>query len=421
MPLPSPDYREAERWLLSRELFGMRFGLDRMRRLLTVLGSPQRAFRTIHIVGTNGKSSVTRFASALLAAEGLRAGAYTSPHLVRFGERIQIEGREIDDATFADAVARVRRATALVERSLTEGDRVTQFEALTAVAFLVLAEARVEVAAIEAGLGGRFDATNVIDSEVQVLTSVGLEHTRWLGPTVADIAREKLDVVRPGATLVCGPVPPEAEAVAERVCRERRARLVPVGEGEGDVDGGELAARGRFQRLNFALARRAVACFLGRPLSALAVRRAARTTVPGRLEQIGERPLTIVDVAHNPDAVRALCASLDEVLADRRPRVAIVAILDDKDAAAMLRELGAAFDVLVLTRATNLRSLPAATLDTLAAKVAPAARRETAVDAHSALARARELAGADGCVVVTGSIYLVGDLLRPPGAPPSML
>src|SRR3954467_15208354 len=160
-------YAEAERYLLSLELFGMRFGLDRMRRLMTVLGSPQERFGTIHVAGTNGKSSTVRMAAAILARHGLRAGAYLSPHLVSFTERIRIDDRDLSEERFGAAVTRVARAAEKVNRTLEEGDRVTQFEALTAAAYSELAEAGVDVAVIEAGLGGRYDATNVIPSRGQ--------------------------------------------------------------------------------------------------------------------------------------------------------------------------------------------------------------------------------------------------------------
>src|SRR3712207_6195907 len=157
----------------------MRFGLDRMRRLLTALGSPQDAFRTIHVVGTNGKSSTVRMTAAILERHGVATGAYLSPHLVSFRERIRIGDADLSPEDFACAIERVRRAAEMVDRGLVDGDRVTQFEALTAAAYSELARQGVEVAVVEAGLGGRWDATNVIPSEVQVLTNVGLEHTRW--------------------------------------------------------------------------------------------------------------------------------------------------------------------------------------------------------------------------------------------------
>ncbi|HZC28804.1 MAG TPA: Mur ligase family protein, partial [Gaiellaceae bacterium] len=218
-------YAEAERYLLSLELFGMRFGLDRMRRLMTALGSPQERYGTIHVAGTNGKSSTVRMAAAILRRHGLRTGSYLSPHLVSFNERIRIDDADLSEERFAAAVTRAARAADKVNRTLEEGDRVTQFEALTAAAYSELAEAGVDVAVIEAGLGGRYDATNVIPSKVQVLTNVGLEHTRWLGPTIADVANEKLDIVRRGGTLVVGAdLHDDAMALAERICAARGAR-----------------------------------------------------------------------------------------------------------------------------------------------------------------------------------------------------
>src|SRR5881275_1636061 len=261
MSAPSFSLQEAERYLLSLELFGMRFGLDRMRRLMTALGHPERKFDSIHVVGTNGKSSTVRMIAAILSRHGLPTGAYLSPHLVSFGERIRIDERDLDELSFAAAIQRARHAAELVNRSLDPDDRVTQFEALTAAAYSELGRREVEVAIIEAGLGGRYDATNVIPSKVQVLTSVGLEHTRWLGPTIRDIAGEKLDVVREHATLVTGPLPPEAEEVVERVVGERHGRRVRA-EASDDVPVPKRAL-GRFQRQNFALARAAAEAFLG--------------------------------------------------------------------------------------------------------------------------------------------------------------
>ena len=218
---------QAERYILDRELFGMRFGLDRVRRLMTALEHPELKFDSIHVVGTNGKSSTVRMIAAILEEHGLRTGAYLSPHLISFGERIRIDDRDLSDQEFAAAIERAAHAAELVDRSLGGDERVTQFELLTAAAYAELARQRVEVGVIEAGLGGRYDASNVIPSKVQVLTSVGLEHTRWLGPTIADIAAEKLAVVQKDATLVLGPgLAPEAEAVALEVADDRAARVV---------------------------------------------------------------------------------------------------------------------------------------------------------------------------------------------------
>jgi dihydrofolate synthase/folylpolyglutamate synthase len=401
-------FRQAEEYLLSLELFGMRFGLDRMHRLMTVLGLPQRRFASIHVVGTNGKSSTVRLCAAILERHGLRAGSYTSPHLGSFRERIEVGEQPVPEADFAAAVARAAEAAELVNRNAEPDDHVTQFEALTAAAYHELARRGVQVAVIEAGLGGRFDATNVIPSKVQVLTSVGLEHTRWLGPALKDIAAEKLAVVRDRGTLVIGQLDPESLAVAERMTQDRHARLVRAG---ADV-GVDLRAAGRFQRTNFAIAAAAAEAFLGRPLEREAVAlAAAETTIPGRVEIVSDHPLTVYDGAHNPAGARALAESLDEVLAQRRPRVAVIGVLEDKDAAAMLAELLPRVDRAVYTRSQNPRSLSPATLATLAEKLdGPPA--ETVSEPGPAVARARALAGPAGAVLATGSIYLIADLVR---------
>jgi dihydrofolate synthase/folylpolyglutamate synthase len=403
---------EAERYLLSLELFGMRFGLERMRRLMTALDHPERAFKSIHVVGTNGKSSTTRMIAAILREHGQRTGAYLSPHLVSFGERIRIDDEDLTPSEFGAAVTRARRAAEKVDRRAEPDDHVTQFEALTAAAYSEMARREVDTAVIEAGLGGRYDATNVIPSSVQVLTSVGLEHTRWLGPTITDIAGEKLDVVQPGATLALGAaVHPDAVAVAERVAAERGARIVCAPADPGV----EVGAPGAYQRRNFALARAAAEAFLGE-LEPAAVQRAAATVrVPGRMQQIGTEPSTFVDGAHNPDGIRAVVESLPGLAGERGQVVAVVSILDDKDAAGMLSALGGSIDALVLTHAGNPRALSPGTLLSLARQV-HGPDGEIVPDPGRAVERARELAGPDGVVIATGALKLVGDLLA--GAAP---
>jgi dihydrofolate synthase/folylpolyglutamate synthase len=407
----------AEDHLLGLELFGMRFGLQRMRRLMTALGSPERAFASVHVVGTNGKSSTVRMAEELLRRHGLQAGSYTSPHLVSFTERIRIDGAEISGPAFGAAVQRAARAAELVERTLPEGEQVTQFEVLTAAAYSELAARGVRAAVIEAGLGGRYDATSVIPSRVQVLTNVGLEHTRWLGPTLRDIAREKLAVVRDGGTLVVGDLQPEVEEEAREAAERHGARLVQAG---AEVPGVRLAAAGAFQRGNFALAAAAAEAFLGpgadlEPDAVAAA--AAAVTVAGRCEVVGRDPITIVDGAHNPAGVRALVESLPELLGGR-PLVSVVSILEDKDAAGMLSELLPCSSAVVFTRNANPRALPPATLQSLAHQVADGDPPpiELEADPRAAVRRARELAGPGGAVLATGSIYLVAALQEGAGA-----
>jgi dihydrofolate synthase/folylpolyglutamate synthase len=402
----------AEGQLRSLELFGMRFGLDRMRRMMTVLGSPEQAFPSIQILGTNGKSSTTRMTAAILSRHGLRTGAYTSPHLIAYRERVLIDERELEPDAFAAAIARASWAAERVNRTLGEDDHVTQFELLTAAALWQMAEREIEVAVIEAGLGGRFDATSVIEAGVTVLTNVGLEHTRWLGPTVTDIAEEKLAVVRPGAALVVGlDLDPAALEIAERVAAERGAQLAVPEPLEQAM---ALRVRGSFQRANFALARAAADAHLrriGRSLNEEAVlEAAAQTEIPGRLQLISEDPPTILDGAHNPDAVEALLRSLPELLGGR-PVALVMGVLEDKDAVSMLRSLMGLCERAWFTAPPSERALSPAALQSQARRLGFG---ETVSEPRPerALHAAQEWARANGAVVLaTGSVYLVGDLL----------
>jgi dihydrofolate synthase/folylpolyglutamate synthase len=414
---PSWSGERAEHHLRSLELFGMRFGLDRMRRMMTAMGSPQREFAAIHVVGTNGKTSTARMTAAILQRHGLRTGTYTSPHMVSYSERVQVGERDIDSGAFAAAVARAAWAAERVNRTLAQDDHVTQFELLTAAAFWELARQGVEVAVVEAGLGGRYDATSVIASTVSVLTNVGLEHTRWLGPTVRDIAEEKLAVVAPNTTLALGAqLHGDAMAVARRVAQERAARIVQAQAPWLEP----LLARGAFQRANFALARIAAEAQLaasGMELRPEAVAAAAlHTSTPGRMQVLEGEPLTVLDGAHNPDAVRALAGSLRELVGER-PLALVLGVLEDKDAASMLRTLLALCTRAWFTLPPSPRALSPAALQSLARQqgfeevVCEPHPRAALAQAQEWAAKQRSAAGASGAVLATGSIYLVGDLL----------
>ena len=344
---------DATRWLGTLSPWPEEFGLGRMHELLERLGHPERAFPAVHVVGSNGKSTATRTIAALLRAEGLRVGAYTSPHVEGWHERL-----DTDPETFERALDRIRPDA--------EAVGATQFEALTAAALADFAAAGVDVAVVEAGLGGRLDATNVLDAPVVHLTNVSLEHTDVLGPTREAIAGEKLAVVRPGATAVLGE-PEWAPLVPE-------ARVVVGG------------------------AREAAEAFLGRPVAA-----GVEVALPGRFERRGDE---IRDGAHNA-AGRRLARG-----ATGAPRLRVVcSILRDKDAAAMLASLASAGPTLLATQSSNPRAIPAAELAALAR---PFFQRVHAVaDPRACLDQAR-LAGP---VLVTGSLYLLADLAAEAGLP----
>jgi dihydrofolate synthase/folylpolyglutamate synthase len=352
-------------WIEALSPWPEEFGLDRMRGLLRELGDPQQRFRSVHVVGTNGKSTTTRTIEAALLREGLRAGCYVSPHVASLGERIRVDGEEAD---FEEAIGRIRAAA--------EALGATQFEVLTAAAFTAFAEAGVEAAAVEAGLGGRLDATNVIAAPVVVLTNVSLDHIEQLGSTRDAIAREKLAVIHGLATVVLG----EAEWVP--LAREAGAGKVVV------VESGDPAE----------LAQAAVSALLGRPIGAIETAR-----LPGRLEQRGEDPLEIWDGAHNPAGVRYLLARLP-----RRRWVVVASMVADKETGTMLEALGSAGGHFVATTSSSRRALPAAELARLAAPFFEAV--EVVEEPTEAARRGRELAGPAGAVLLTGSLYLLADL-----------
>ncbi|HTO24600.1 MAG TPA: Mur ligase family protein [Gaiellaceae bacterium] len=342
------------------------FGLDRMRALLAELGDPQLRYPAIHVVGTNGKSTTTRMTEALLDDAGLVVGAYLSPHVRSWSERIRIGGAEAD---FERVAAGVRPQAVSVG--------ATQFEAVTAAALLAFADAGVDVAVVEAGLGGRHDATNVLDTRVVVLTSVALDHMDVLGDTREAIAGEKLAVVRPGAVVVLG------EDEWEPLARENGAARVVV-----------------TARSNLALAVAAAEAFLGRDVPAAAAQDVA---LPGRLERRGEHPLEIWDGAHNLAGVGYLLPRLPE-----RDYVLVLSILEDKRPELMLEALSALGGTVIATESTNTRAIPAGEL---AARAERYFRHvEHTGDPQEARRRALALAGPDGAVLVTGSLYLLAEL-----------
>jgi dihydrofolate synthase/folylpolyglutamate synthase len=344
-------------WIESLSPWPEEFGLGRMRGLLADLGEPQRAYPAIHIVGTNGKSTATRRAAAFLVRQGLTVGAYTSPHVSSWSERIQVDG---EDADFEAAIARVREAAERVG--------ATQFETLTAAALVEFAAAEVDVAVVEAGLGGRLDATNVLDARIVALTNVSLDHTDVLGDTREQIASEKLAVVPSGATVVLGE--PEWEALA----RERGASRIVHTE---DVS------------------RAAAEAFLGLELDG-----EVQSGLPGRLDFSGD---DVFAGAHNPAGVEWLIARLP-----RDDYVICAAILADKDARSMLAMLARVGDRFVATQTETERTLGADELAQLAREFFSDV--ESVPDATTALDRARERARPGGAVLVTGSLYLLRDL-----------
>jgi dihydrofolate synthase / folylpolyglutamate synthase len=341
------------------------FGLDRMRQLLGLLGDPQERYDAVHVVGTNGKSTAARTVEALLLAEGLHVGTTTSPHVSGWGERIRVDGREAD---FDAAVARVRPAA--------EALGATQFEVVTAAALAEFAHEGVDVAVVEAGLGGRLDATNVLRTRVVLLTNVGYEHTDVLGDSLEQIAAEKLAVAHADTVVVL----PD----------NRYARL---------AESNELRVGG---------AREAAEAYVGHPIDA-----DVEVALPGRLEVRPGRPLEIRDGAHTPEAVGWLTDRLGNLLSEGQRCVLVTSILSDKDAEAILSGLQPWARQLITTQSSSRRSRTAVELAEIA-RALPESRQFPDVvvepDPLRAVQRARELAGPGGTVLVTGSLYLLADL-----------
>ncbi len=373
------------------------------------------------MLGTNGKTSTTRMIAAILQRHGLRTAAYTSPHLVSYRERVQLAERELERRAVRRVRSPARRGPReRVNRTLAGDDHVTQFELLTAAALWEMAEQGAQVAVVEAGLGGRYDATSVIDAELTVLTNVGLEHTRWLGPTLRDIAEEKLAVVRSGGTLVLGAgLAAQALEVAERVAGERGARIVVAdGDGDGAGFGGEgrpLAARGAFQQRNFALARLAAETYLrgaGLEPDERAVREAAAATaVRGRLQVVSRRPADSARRRAQPRRrARRSCESLPALVGER-PLALVLGVLEDKDAASMLGSLlGASASARGSRRrragARCRRPRCSRSRASSASSRSPASRAP-----RRRSPRRRRGRGSGQGVLATGSVYLVGELL----------
>jgi dihydrofolate synthase/folylpolyglutamate synthase len=396
-----------------------------MRRLCLLLGLPQNRFASIHVVGTNGKTSVTRMTAALLEAHGVSTGAYVSPHITSWRERVLIRGEPISEEAFTEALERAEQAAQAADRAAGDEGPVTQFELLTAAAFVAFAAARVQYAVIEAGLGGRLDATNVIPSQLTVLTSVGYDHTEWLGETLEEIAAEKVAVLRDHTTLVRGKLPTGVEPVIEAALTAKHATEVraggPVGGGGKPGDQFAPSIRG-YQQLNMALAWAAASQVLPEMVSEdeleVIVTSMVGVRIPGRAEVISGDPTAIFDAAHNQDGAKALASLLPE-LAEGRDVVCCLAILEGKDAPGIVNALAPAVSRFVCTEIPperiegsgrpGGRSRPALEVAALCGKAGVEA--EAIADPLAAWERARELARQRGGVALAaGSHYLLSSI-----------
>ncbi len=406
-PSPSRRYRrplsdDPLAWLLGLERLGMKFGLDNMMRLTSELGHPERTFASIHIAGTNGKGSVTAMLEAALHASGHRSARYTSPHLERLEERFVIGAVETDTASLHLAIEEVRDVVRRTEAG-SEDFQPTFFECATVSAFVLFRSKGVEAAVLETGLGGRLDATNVVQPIATAITSISLDHQAYLGDTLQSIAREKAGIIKPGVPVVIGPLPPDAEREIARIALERGA---PLRRGR-DVPGVRPALRGEHQRDNIAVTA-ALADVLtagGLPIADTALRHAIEhVDWPARLEHFvrGDHEI-LLDAAHNPAGARALATYLGQSAWTNATLV--FGAMADKDAEGMLRELTPGVAAVVCTTAPSPRAESARHL----AEVARTMSRDVYVeeDPERAVAQAKALSRR---IVIAGSIFLVGPL-----------
>jgi len=394
--------------------------LDRMRTIVKAMGDPQLAYPVIHITGTNGKGSTTQMITRLLMAHGLTVGTYTSPHLERLNERISINCEPIPDEDFAEQIAAVADLEAIT------GVRPNYFESLTAAAYRYFADVAVDVAVVEVGLLGRWDATNVCESQVAVITNIGIDHTEFAGPTLADIAREKSGIIKPSSAVVIGETDPELVRIfveAGGATHFVRNEHFEVLENQLALGGRQLDVRtpttiytdvflplnGRHQCENAAVALTAVEAFFAAPVPGDIVNEGfASVSMPGRFEVLGHQPLVIVDGAHNPPGADSCATVFFEDFDPAGRRLLVVGCLKGRDPRDMLSALRAdEFDVVFTCTAPSPRGLPAAEL-TQAARDIGCDEIVQVASVEAAIDRARDDATAEDAILVTGSLYIVG-------------
>lgn len=418
---------QAEAFLDDRIGHGVKPGLERITALLEFMGDPQDAYPSIHIAGTNGKTTLSRMVQQILGAHGLATAGFTSPHLDVVEERFTLHGMTIDTRDFVDAVADIAWFVEAFEQQ--SGTSVTYFEVTAALAFSIFATAAIDVAVIEVGLGGRLDATNVFDAAVSVITGIDIDHTEFLGSSLEEIAAEKVAIVDSGGTLVTGILPAAAEApIADRVDEKGTNWIrtnedfsvldaeVAVGGWQCSIDGvfGRyedlyLPIHGRHQIDHLATAIATSEMFLGRELDHDALAFAVGSmSAPGRLEVVGRRPLVIVDGAHNVQGVGGLA----ETLMNEFPAMEwqlVLGVRGERDVAELVAPMKGLVEHVFATAPDDPAAIPPERV-AAAAKVSLGTEATVLPDVLDALAHAKEAAGEEGGVVVAGSLYLVGEV-----------
>ena len=423
------EYRDFTDWMFGLERFGIKLGLENTAEFLSRSGNPQRDFRSVHVTGTNGKGSVCVLVAEILRKHGLKVGLYTSPHLVDFRERIEVNGRRISE----EDVLRIGLELKKTMEAMASDDRekqLTFFEFTTGLAFKHFSEERVDMVVAEVGMGGRLDATNVLLPEVSVITRIGLEHTNYLGTTIPDIAREKAGIIKSGVSVVTCENKPEALSVIESTCSRKNAPMRRLGKDFGISDvrqslaGTTFDYRGarRMKDLNVRLlggyqAENAAAAIAaveelaekGIRVSEEDVRKGLSSARwPGRLDIVSIEPLVIFDGSHNPDGVRTTASVLKQL--DLAPLTVVVACMDDKDARGIVRSLAPIAAKMIVTQARYKRALDAEKLLQIV-KEEFAGGSEMFPDARTAFERGvGSISGKGMCII--GSLYLVGEAIE---------
>ncbi|GGN87011.1 dihydrofolate synthase [Actinoplanes lobatus] len=432
------EFAEVEAALDKRGFTRMAFDMQKIRDLMDVLGSPQRAYPAIHLTGTNGKTSTARMIDALLRAHGLHTGRYTSPHLESVRERISLDGEPVSEERLVATFGEVAPLAELVDAR--HAEPLTYFDMTTAMAYAAFADAPVDIAVVEVGLGGEEDATNVIDAGVCVLTPIGLDHTEWLGDTIEDIAWHKVGIIHQGATVITALQTEEAMRPILERCADMQATLAREGSEFGVVErnqavGGQvltlqglggvydeifLPLFGAHQAQNAAIALAAVEAFLGagtgRQLEVDLVREGfAQVDSPGRLERVRSAPTILLDGAHNPHGMAATVTALEEEFSFRH-LVAVVSVLGDKDVTGLLDLLEPVAAKIVVTQNSSPRAMPAEELGRLAVAVFGEDRVTVTATMPDAIEEAVFLAEEDAsgetsgvAVLITGSVVTVAD------------
>ena len=408
-------YEEAMEKVNHRLRFGIKPGLERVSALLEKLGNPQKKLKFVHVAGTNGKGTTCTLIASTLKAAGYRTGLYTSPYVLEFRERFQIDGKMIPQE---ELVEQVQAVSAVADEMEASGESITEFEFITALAFHWFAQRECDIVVLEVGMGGRFDATNVIDTpEAAAIASISLDHTAVLGDTVEQIAFEKAGIIKSSGTVVCYPdQQPSAQAVLEKAARERGAdfrlaQLSIVKEQEiglHSVRGGSIVGEHQVKNAVTALTALEVLQEKGWSISTRAIQEGfAQARIPARMEILGRDPLILLDGGHNPGCAAALREVLTQHLSGKK-LVAVMGMMADKDSRTALSILAPLFSAVRTLKPENPRSLSA---EELAAEAATwCSDSQPCTDRLRAVEEAKQLAGEDGAVIICGSFYLAAEV-----------